>query len=260
MLSQQQIDQAAQHLITARKAEKPGPCIPESCRPADVDSALAIQDRVLELLGESIGGWKCGLPNPVTGPIISHIASSALLRSSKCAVFGGKGQIEPEIAFVMARDLPPRATPYSTPYNDDEIRAAIGEARFVLELITTRFADKASATPPEILADAFNNHGLVIGPVVPDVFQYDLDKLHAKITTPSGALFDKVQPHPSGNPMNSMRWLVHFLNSRGQGLKAGQIVTTGSYAGIVDAPLQTPIHVELGGFGVLDVELITAGR
>ena len=254
MLSQQQIDQAAQHLIAARKADKPGPSIPESCRPADTDSALAIQDRVLELLGESIGGWKCGLPNPVTGPIISHIASSALLRSSKCAVFGGKGQIEPEIAFVMARDLSPRATPYS----DDEIRAAIGEARFVLELITTRFADKPSATPAEVLADAFNNHGLVIGPVVPNVFHYDLDKLLAKITTPSGALFDKVQPHPSGNPMNSLRWLVHFLNGRGQGLKAGQVVTTGSYAGIVDAPLHTPIHVELGGFGVLDVELITA--
>jgi 2-keto-4-pentenoate hydratase len=256
MLSQQQVDQAAQHLIAARKADKPGPCIPESCRPADTDSALAIQDRVLQLLGETIGGWKCGLPNPVTGPIISHIPSSALLHSSPCAVFGGKGQIEPEVAFVMARDLPPR----STPYGDEEIRGAIGEARFVLELITTRFADKASATPAEVLADAFNNHGLVIGPVVPDVFSYDLDKLHAKITTPSGALFDKVQSHPSGNPMNSLRWLVHFLNGRGQGVRAGQIVTTGSYAGIVDAPLNTPIHVELGGFGVLDIELITASR
>src|SRR5262245_31655872 len=151
MLSPQQIDQAAQHLLAARTADKPGPCIPESCRPTDIDSALAIQDRVLALLGESIGGWKCGLPNPVAGPIISHIPSSALLNSSPCAVFGGKGQIEPEIAFVMARDLPPRATPYS----DEEIRAAIGEARFVIELITTRFADKASATPPEVLADAF---------------------------------------------------------------------------------------------------------
>ena len=56
---------------------------------------------------------------------------------------GKVGLIEPEIAFVIAHDLPPRATPYS----DAEIRAAIGEARMVLELITTRYADKASATP-----------------------------------------------------------------------------------------------------------------
>ena len=194
--------------------------------------------------------------SPIAGPIISHIPDSAILRFRRCAVFAGKGLIEPEVAFVMARDLPPRALPYS----DDEIRAAIGEARFVLELLATRYADKGSATPMEILADAFNNHGLVIGPVVPNIFSYNLDKLHAKISTPSATLFDEERNHPSGNPMNSIRWLVHFLNSRGQGLQAGQIVTTGSYAGIVDAPLNTPVHAELGGFGALDVELITASR
>lgn len=256
MLSAQQIDQAAQHLMAARKADTPGPSIPEACRPGDVDDALAIQDRVLELLGDTIGGWKCGTPNPIAGPIIAHIPESAILRFRRCAVFGSKGQIEPEIAFVMARDLPPRATRYS----DDDIRAAIGEARFVLELLTTRFADKGSATPMEILADAFNNHGLVVGPVIPNVFNYNLDKLHAKVTTPSATLFDQERNHPSGNPMNSIRWLVHFLNSRGQGLHAGQIVTTGSYAGIVDAPLNTPVHAELGGFAALDVELVTASR
>ena len=52
-------------------------------------------------------------------------------------------------------------------------------------------------------------------------------------------------------------WLVHFLNSRGQGLKAGQIVTTGSYAGIVEAPLGVPIQVKLDSLGSLQVELIT---
>src|SRR5207253_2939091 len=96
-----------------------------------------------------------------SGPIVAAIPASAILRKLPCAVPGNKGLIEPEIAFVMGRDLPARAVPYS----DDEIRAAIAEARLVLELITTRYADKASATPAEILADAFNNHGLLIGPV-----------------------------------------------------------------------------------------------
>jgi 2-keto-4-pentenoate hydratase len=253
MLSAHQIDRAAQHLLAARRSNTPGPCIPEAFRPADTDSALAIQDRVLELLGETVGGWKCGVPKPSTGPIVAAIPASAILSSSPCAVFGAKGQIEPEIAFVIAHDLPARATPYSP----DEIRGAIREARLVLELITTRYADKASATPAEILADTFNNHGLLIGPVIPHVLDHPLEKLHARIHTAAGALFDKVQGHPSGHPMKAFSWLVQFLNSRGQGLKAGQVVTTGSYAGIVDAPLNTPIHVELGDLGALDVELIT---
>jgi 2-keto-4-pentenoate hydratase len=141
MLSTKQIDQAAQQLVTARRTGTPGPCLAEAYRPADTDSALAIQQRVVDLLGEKIGGWKCGVPTAATGPIVAPIPASAILRSSPCAVPGAKGQIEPEIAFVLARDLPPRATLYS----DEEIRAAIAEARLVLELITTRYADKDAA-------------------------------------------------------------------------------------------------------------------
>jgi 2-keto-4-pentenoate hydratase len=253
MLSAEKVDQAARHLLAARQAKTPGATIPESYRPADADSALAIQDRVLELLGEKVGGWKCGVPNPLTGPIVAAIPASAILRSLPCAVPGNVGQIEPEIAFVIAHDLPPRATPYTDP----EIRAAIGEARMVLELITTRYADKASATPPEILADSYNHHALLIGPVIPDALDHPLERLHVTIQTPTGVLFDKEHGHPSGHPMKSLAWLVHFLNSRRQGLKAGEIVTTGSYAGIVEAPLGVPIQVKLDRLASLEVELIT---
>ena len=45
MLSAEKVDQAARHLLAARKAKTPGATIPESYRPADTDSALAIQDR-----------------------------------------------------------------------------------------------------------------------------------------------------------------------------------------------------------------------
>lgn len=253
MLASQQIDRAAHHLLAARKAKTPGPCMPEGYRPADTESAIAIQERVLELLGETIGGWKCGTPNPMTGPVFAGLAASGLVRSSPCAVPGDSGLIEPEIAFVMAHDLPPRATPYS----GAEIRAAIGEARMVLEFITTHYSDRASATPPEILADAYNHHGLFIGPVIPNVLDHPLERLHVTIQTAAGPLFDKVHAHPSGHPLNSLTWLVHFLNARGQGLKAGQIVTTGSYAGIVEAPLGVPIKVQLNDFGSFNLELIT---
>ena len=161
--------------------------------------------------------------------------------------------IEPEIAFVIAHDLPPRATPYT----DAEIRAAIGEARMVLEFITTHYADRAAATPPEILADAYSHHALFIGPVIPNVLDHPLERLHVNIRTADGPLFDKVHPHPSGHPLKSLGWLVHFLNGRGQGVKAGQIVTTGSYAGIVEAPLGVPVQVQLNDFGSFYVELIT---
>ena len=46
MLSSQEIDQAARHLVAARKSKTPGASIPANVRPTDTDSAMAIQERV----------------------------------------------------------------------------------------------------------------------------------------------------------------------------------------------------------------------
>lgn len=255
MLSHEQIEQAAQHLFQARQTKTKGDLIPGSCRPTDRESALAIQGRVMELLGEPLAGWKCGVPKG-NGPLVmAPLPASAILRSSPCVVPGPQGKIEPEIAFVVARDLPPRPVPYSA----NQIQDAIQEARMVLELLGTRYQDHLAPTPIDLLADSYNHHALFIGPVITNIFDLSLESLHVKITSPGAVLFDKVHPHPSGDPMKSFSWLVHFLNERGQGLKEGQIVTTGSYAGIVEAPLGVPLHIELGGAGSFDCELITGG-
>ena len=50
MLTATQRDVAARHLLAARRARQPGPRLPESCRPTELEDALAIQRRVQELL------------------------------------------------------------------------------------------------------------------------------------------------------------------------------------------------------------------
>ncbi|MBL3960748.1 2-keto-4-pentenoate hydratase, partial [Bacteroides thetaiotaomicron] len=51
----ERVDGAAQHLVAARHAGSPGPLLPDALRPEDVDTALAIQQRVADLLGEPVG-------------------------------------------------------------------------------------------------------------------------------------------------------------------------------------------------------------
>jgi 2-keto-4-pentenoate hydratase len=250
MFTQQQIDQAAELFVAARKSRMPGPRLPESCRPTDANASIAIQNRTLELLGEKIGGWKCGIPTP-NGVMLAPIMASTITRTAPAPFPGKKAVLEPEIAYVMAHDLPAR----DSAYTDEEIRAAVQEARFCLELINTRFANKNEASFLEVLADCFNNWGLFVGPVVENVFTRPLDKLHAKITTPTATIFDDTRSHPSGDPWTSFSWLVHYLNGRGQGLKAGDIVTTGSYAGIVDVPANEPLRIELVGVGVIETTM-----
>jgi len=253
MFTKEQIDQAAGLFVEARQSGIPGPRLPESCRPPDANAAIAIQYRTLELLGQKVGGWKCGIPTP-NGVMLAPIPASNVTRDVPAAFPGKKTTIEPEIAFVLGRDLPPR----DTAYTDAEIRDAIQEARFCLELINTRFANKGDASFLEILADCFNNWGLFVGPVVPNALSRPLEKLHAKVTTPTATLFDAVRAHPSGHPLTSFTWLAHYLNGRGEGLKAGEIVTTGSYAGIVDVPAGERLRVELEGIGVIETVLAAA--
>ena len=118
-----------------------------------------------------------------------------LLRSLPCAVPGEIGLIEPEIAFVIAHDLPPRATPYT----DAEIRAAIGEARMVLEFITTHYADSLRHALLRFWRTPTAITRLFIGPVIPNVLDHPLERLHVTIRTAAGPLFDK-SSSPSQRP------------------------------------------------------------
>src|SRR5258708_275758 len=147
--------------------------------------------------------------------------------------------------------MPARATPYT----DEEIRASVGAAHYVVELLGSRYADKLAATQGEILADAYNNVGLWVGPKIEGIFEKQLELLHVKISIPDGVIMDQDRKHPSRHPYLAYSWLVNFLNSRGQGLTEGHIVTPGSFAGFAAAQMGKPVRVELQGIGVIEIEL-----
>src|SRR5207237_7096780 len=58
------------------------------------------------------------------------------------------------------------------------------------------------------------------------------------------------------HPLRPLVWLANFLACRGDGLGAGQIVTTGSCAGVLELPLATPLDIRFGDLGTLSVQFI----
>ena len=177
---------AAQFLLAARKRRTPGPRIPAQFRPADTDDGLAIQVRVTELLGQRVGGYKCSLPSTPRPVLLAPIFAPTITHASPCPVLavGATARTEPEIAFVMARDLPRRATAYT----DSEVRDAIGEVRLVLEILGSRYSDPDSATFPEVVADGLANQGLFVGPVLHDPWNRELGALPIVIDSHAGVL------------------------------------------------------------------------
>lgn len=254
------IDVGAQQLVAARNARRPGARLPASCRPPDADAGLAMQRRVSEMLELAIGGWKCSVPTAERKIAAAAIFAPTIVSVAPCPIvpIADKARVEPEIAFVLARDLPARATPY----DEADVRAAIGEARLALELMGPRYADPSAVTFPELLADSIANQGLFVGPVLSNAVGLSLDAFPIVIDGADGTLITRDGKHPDGHPLRPLYWLANFLAAGGYGegvwLKAGQIVTTGSYCGVIDLPLETELVVRYGDFGTLAVQFSAA--
>jgi 2-keto-4-pentenoate hydratase len=238
---------AAQYLFAARRAGRVGPRIDEAVRPATVDDAIAVQLRTAKLLALPVGGWKCSVPTAARAVIAAPIFAPTIHHASPCAllVTGTAARVEPEIAFAMARDLPPRAQPYT----EAEVRAAVGAAHLALELIGPRYADPKSVSYPELLADFIANQGLYVGPALAAPWESNLEAFPIVVRASGAVIRSAEGKHPDGHPLRPLVWLANYLAARGDHLRAGQIVTTGSYDGIIDVPVDAPLDVEFGALG-----------
>jgi 2-keto-4-pentenoate hydratase len=254
MMSAVQYEEAASHLVAARRAHSPGARLSESCRPKDSDDALAIQRRVQVLLGVATGGWKCSVPTTERPVACAPIFAPTIVRRSPCPVLahGSTVRIEPEIAFVVGRGLPARAAAYS----EAEVRAAIAETRLVLELLDSRYADAAALPFPELLADHISNQGLFVGPVLVAGPGAKLEGFPIAIEAAGKLLHGREGRHPDGHPLGPLVWLANYLAARGEPLAAGQVVTTGSYAGALEVPTGVPLSIRFGDLGSIAIELV----
>ena len=245
---------AAEILVARRISGETGPRLPERCRPVNNDDALAIQAAVTELwcsrMDDSIGGWKCLQPSPekiIVAPIytrtINTVPPTALWPK------GDQARIEPELAFFFGTDLPAREQPYSAA----DVDTAIIRTHMALELIGGRYDDPASASFAEMLADGLVNQGLFIGPQVDSAKAQAASEIAIEVTC-GGAEAQTYQGwHPNIQPRAPLYWLAEFLRSQGLGIEAGQVVITGSYAGVLEVPLNTAVKVEYPDLGVLEV-------
>lgn len=250
------IADAAQLLFDTRKSRREDARLSGALRPGDSAAALAIQQRVGAMLGLGIGAWKCSVPTAEKPTILAPIFAPNVRRDSPCpiALYRGAARVEPEVAFEMGKDLPPRGKPYS----DAEIRSAIGATRLVLELIGARYPDQTAVSFPELLADGIANQGLFVGPAVTPGLDQPLDAFAITVDSPRGRVAERDGKHPDGHPLRPLLWLANFLAGGGyvgvDGLKAGQVVTTGSYCGVLEVPLDTALSVRYGELGTLAVE------
>ena len=240
-MSDSESHQAAWATLQAARAAGPGAPFPDAIRPRREADAYAIQRLSLEMLGP-IGGWKVGAAGP-EAPIACAPMPESGLHDSPAVLDGAaftSREIESEIAFVLGRDLPPRAHAY-TPA---EMQAALATCHAGLEVLQSRFADPDSVDGLSHLADLIRHGAYVLGPSIQGWREIDFTTLEVRQTI-AGETITCV-----GNPAGDMLRLVTWLANEGAvwagGLLAGQIVTCGSWTGKLQAPEGAEVSAQFG--------------
>ena len=202
-------------------------------RPADRAEGYAIQARIEQQSGGPLFGWKIAATSEagqkhinVGGPMAGRILSETVIPDGGMASMAGNAMrvAEPEFAFRMGADLPPRTAAYSVA----EVLDAVDTLHPAIEIPDSRFSDVVSAGEPQIIADNACAHLFVLGPATPSDWRaLDLVE-HRPVITSRGQRHVGHGRNVLGDPRVALAWLANELRQLGLTLRAGEVVTTGT--------------------------------
>ena len=205
----------------------------QSLRPRDRIQAYAIQAGIEKYSSESLFGWKIAATSEagqkhinVDGPMAGRILAETVISDGGTASMAGNEMrvAEPEFAFRMGADLPPRSSSYGV----REVVDAIGTLHPAIEIPDSRFTDFVSAGAAQIIADNACAHLFVLGAATTSNWRA-LDLVEEKpVITLRGKQYVGHGKNVLGDPLIALTWLANELRRLGVTLRAGEVVTTGT--------------------------------
>jgi 2-keto-4-pentenoate hydratase len=242
------VERAASVLLEGRRQKRliepftPGPAGPED--------AYAVQDAVAKRLGR-VGGWKVGAKapgeTPNAAPLFSNLirSSPAVWPSDTLHMIG----IEAEIAFRIGRGIEPR----SEPLPGHEIWASVESVHAAIEIVDTRLADWQEADRLWVLADNQSNGGFVYDPDGVAFRNESFAERPVRLVMDGRTVAEGKGGNPAADPRWLVEWLVNHCAQHRGGLRAGAIVTTGSYTGMNFVGAGAAVEATFDGIGTAKV-------
>ncbi|TKT56065.1 2-keto-4-pentenoate hydratase [Agrobacterium sp. LC34] len=224
----------------------------ESLIPRTLEEAMAAQRAFAESWAEPVAGWKLAI-RPDGEAIGAPMFDCVRVDDANAASFPHDGTegIEVEICFTLSADIP-AAT--SGPLTRADLIRYIDKVHLGAELLRYRLAEKNQVPFPLFLADRLANHGFVIGPEVDkgvvNLFAGNGENL-PQLTVTEGpvSLFDATVEHPNGDPLAPLVTFANTAFNKGDMLKAGNVITTGSLCGAIPSTLARETHITLKSVG-----------
>ena len=233
MLDKNQIAAASRVLHDHWRAGTKLANLEAALRPHDRAEAYAVQAAIETYSNDSLFGWKIAATSEagqkhinVEGPMAGRILRETVIADGGTASMAGNAMrvVEPEFAFRMKADLPPRSAPYTM----QEVVDAVATLHPAIEIPDSRFSDFTSAGAAQIIADNACAHLFVLGAATTSNWRA-LDLVEEKpVVTLRGQQFTGHGKNVLGGPLIALTWLANELRQLGLTLRADEVVTTGT--------------------------------
>ena len=261
MLTEAQCEAAADVLLrhwaeTARIAT-----LPESLRPATRWEGYAVAVALARQSGSMVAGWKIAATSEagqkhinVDGPLIGRILANRLLEPGALVPLGDNIMrvAEAEFAFGFAKDLPPRALPYS----QEEALDAVGALHLSIEVPDSRYEDFTKVGAAQLIADTACASWLVLGPALDRPWRHLDLSAHAVKGLRNGAVVaEGTGKAVLGDPRKALTWFVNEASTYCGGVKAGQFVTTGTCIVPIAIAPGDEVTIDYGVLGALTCKI-----
>jgi 2-keto-4-pentenoate hydratase len=244
------LTQAADLLLNARRTGQTLPDLPADLQPVDIPEVYFVQDAIAAAFSP-IGGWKIGAPTPEATPLFAPMPA-AWIAPTGSALSGPRFRyrgLEAEIAFLVGRDLPPRAQPYTRA----EVLDAMASCHPAIEVLEPAFTDPTQASRLASLADLQMHGGFVHGHAYPNWRELDFTTENVLLAVDGVLRVERTGSNTSGDLLKLLPYLANEGAPRTGGLRAGQWITTGSWTGNTLATADSTVEVSFSTAGRVDL-------
>ncbi len=228
--------------------------------PKTESDAYEIQAEIVSLSGLDVVGWKIGatvesmfevlgISQPFLGPLFQQFTYG---NDAELPVLPGHG-LETELTIRMRSSLPCREEPYSL----TEVADAVASVIPSFEIVGVRFEGGPAGAGFRVIADGGANVATVLGPEVHDWSGYDLTDYPVALSMNGKKIYE-------GNPSDLMwdhifdavAWLLRHPIVSERGLRADDIVMTGSFTGITPLSPGDRVEADFGKMGMVRASFV----
>lgn len=259
-MQQNQIDDIALTLHTARKEGKPLKQFSASITDFQRSDAYLIQDAGIKLRekeGEKVVGLKMGLTSEekrkqmnLDAPLYGVLTHKMQVLDQGTYELRGSihPKIEPEVAFFFDKELKGSVT-------YDEVIDATASICSALEILDSRYEGFKYFSMEDVISDNSSSSHFILGPRVENFYGIKMDDMEMKMFVNGELVATGSSKAISGDPVNSIIEQVKLLSERGKSIPAGSFVLAGAATAAVNLEEGMEVKLEVSGLHPVSVKV-----